>query len=473
MAEGENKKGSLGPADERFKYIGFDVFPGKAGDIFNSEEERKTLIEKVKSKLSRSQGEVRDRCTLMETRVSMVEKLFLTAAAVFMVLALFVPWFSGYIPVSYTELGSFGDNSFYFASNDDSRAIDDLSGALKKAHSRRFAAFIASQAHRESMPEQPVEEIVRPGDSLAEANAQATVGDVEAPAGKIDEGINTAALQNDQAPQAQPPVEEAEPVNVVPEEIKVIFVNDPDLDQVHGIRDLEKRVVAVYTYNARNDRENLVYGTDKAMSILPQDMIMKAETNDSISIAVTDSMKQAIVARMAKGDSTITPDSVFYAGPVLVDNKAVAELAQKGVVNDYYSVTGIGALLSLGTYSSKIFSSGIVLVITGILMIVYFLSCLVLAAINIYLLYGAKKGSSEEFVLYLKKMLRFNWIPVIIWLGMFILSFVGASYGFDPSGMLQQVGDSYGIGAFIGLSSFGIYITLAAFLIVALKGKEI
>jgi len=39
--------------------------------------------------------------------------------------------------------------------------------------------------------------------------------------------------------------------------------------------------------------------------------------------------------------------------------------------------------------------------------------------------------------------------------------------------MLKLVGDSYGMGAFIGLSSFGIYMSLGGFLIASLKGKEI
>ena len=31
--------------DERFHYIGFEVFPGKPKDLFESEEEKKNIIE--------------------------------------------------------------------------------------------------------------------------------------------------------------------------------------------------------------------------------------------------------------------------------------------------------------------------------------------------------------------------------------------------------------------------------------------
>ncbi len=462
MADDEKNKKSTGPSEERFKYIGFDVFPGKAGNMFKSDEERKTWVEKVRAKLSRSQGEVRDRCTLMETRVSSVEKIFLTLAAVVMLAGLFIPWFSGYIPVSYSELGSFGDYSFFYASRVDERGIRDLSNALITKQEKRYAA---DRAAENAAPVPPLTNDAVPIDSATVAEQVATADTV-------------VKTNEEEAAQGQMPQESAgggEPERVpVPEAINVIFVNTPDIDQIHGVDDLRKHVVAAFSYNARTKREDLVHGSDGVMGILPDQMLLKARSDDSIATAVTDSMRAAAAKRIAAGDSTISLDSIAFAGPILVSDKAVPELALKGIVNDNYSVTGIGALLSFGAYSSRIFSSGLVLVISGIFLIVYFLSCVVIAILDLYLLYGGgKKGTPEAQILYLKRMLRYNWVPVILWLGMFVLSFFGASYGFDPSGLLQQVGDSYGIGTFIGLSSFGMYITLGAFLIVALKGKEI
>jgi len=458
MADGEKNKKPQGSSEERFKYIGFDVYPGKAGDMFKSDTERQTWVEKVKAKLARSQGEVRDRCTLMESRLSGLEKAFLTLAAVAMLAGLFIPWFSGYIPVSYSELGSFGDHDIYFASKDDQGGINDLARALKQKHDRQYAASLVAAKNEAAAipaPQEPAEEAVAV-DSAAVPGEAAGVA--------VDNVISGA-----EQPQDQP----AETREAYSEEIKVIFINSPGIDQIHGLNDLNKYVVALFSYNARTGRENLVYGTDGAVRALPQEMTTLAQVNDSISVAVTDSMKAAATARLAKGDSTVKIDEIFYAGPVLITDKTVPELASKGVVNDNYSVTGIGALLSLGAYGSMIFSSGIILVITGILLIVYFILCVVLAALNLYLLYGPRKRSADEYDLYLKKMLRFNWIPIFLWLIMFIVSFFGASYGFDSSEMLAQIGDSYGVATFVGLSSFGIYITLMGFIILALKGKEI
>jgi hypothetical protein len=487
MADGEKKKKSLDTSEERFKYIGFDVFPGKAGDLFKSDDEQQSLIEKVRHRFSKSSGEVRERCTLMESRVSPLEKIFLTLAAVVMVLGLFIPWFSGYIPVSYAELGSFGDNTFFYASQGDERAVNDLANALKKKHDRRFGSIALTDESEQ--PLVPAENEMIPDVNAVEADPNAveestgelvteTAGEREEVSTETDpEAVETEAPPSPETEQAelQPETGGGEFDNdQISEVIKAIFVDFAVIDDIHGLNDLREHAVAYYTYNARTGQENIVYGSANVMRALPEEITTYARTNDSISAAITDSLRQAVSENIAAGDSSISLDSVFFAGPVLVTNKPLSELAMKGIVNDYYSMTGIGAILSIGTYGSMVFSSGIVLIATGLMLIIYFLSCLVLAAVNLFILYGSKKkGSGDELALHLKRILRYNWIPVLLWLAMFTLSFFGASYGFDSAGMLKQVGGSYGLATFIGLSSFGVYVTLAAFLIVALKGKEI
>ena len=329
MAEGENKSQSFESSDERVKYVGFEVFPGKAGDIFKSDTERKSLIQKVMGKFNRSEGEVRDRCTLIEERISKLEQGFLTAAAVVMVLALFLPWFSGYIEVS-------------------------------------------------TVKQVPIEE----EQAAAVADSNAVAPDSLAAAGLVD---STAAAAGDN----------------------------------------------------------------------PVDAAVTEPVGDDLAAADDGAVDDTTAAAAA----TNTPPAGF---------RTVTE-----VTREPYSLTGFGAITSLGDYGSMVFSSGIVLVLTGVLMIIYFLSCLGLGAYNLYLLYGVKKPTADERALFLKDKLRLNWIPVYIWLAMLVLSMIGANYGFDSEGMVKQVGDSYSIMSFVGLTSAGIYVALAAFLVAALKGKEI
>ncbi|MEW5995305.1 MAG: hypothetical protein AB1744_13065, partial [Candidatus Zixiibacteriota bacterium] len=97
MAENDTSKK---PADsiterERFRYIGFEVYPGKPKDLFKSEDEKKQLVEKVVAK--RSQGEIiREDCKLLEERVGIVDRIALTVASLVIVVSLFLPWYSAY-----------------------------------------------------------------------------------------------------------------------------------------------------------------------------------------------------------------------------------------------------------------------------------------------------------------------------------------------------------------------------------------
>jgi hypothetical protein len=137
-----------------------------------------------------------------------------------------------------------------------------------------------------------------------------------------------------------------------------------------------------------------------------------------------------------------------------------------------HAMSALGALASLGGLGGKIFSSGIVLIITGILTIAYILICVLSAAYTIYMLYGTG-GDADTKALRLKRGLRLNWIPIGIWVFCLIISFGGASYSFDTTGMITQVDGSYGISVFLGLLSYGFYISLACLIMNAVKAVEI
>lgn len=93
MAEKSEKQTTPKPED-RFRYIGFEVFPGKVKDLFKSDSEKDQLVQKVKAK--REKGEqLREHCTLTVERVAGYEKIVMTVTSLVLVLSLFLPWFSG------------------------------------------------------------------------------------------------------------------------------------------------------------------------------------------------------------------------------------------------------------------------------------------------------------------------------------------------------------------------------------------
>lgn len=143
-------------------------------------------------------------------------------------------------------------------------------------------------------------------------------------------------------------------------------------------------------------------------------------------------------------------------------------IKRKEYRKEHLSASAIGALGALG----MVFSSGFVLKITGLLLLIYMLLCLGIAGTILYALYGIK-GDQDTVALKLKKLLKFGWIPVGIWAACLILSFFGASYSFDTSDMMKQIGSSYGIGTYLGILSYGFYISLACFIMSAAKAVEI
>lgn len=147
-------------------------------------------------------------------------------------------------------------------------------------------------------------------------------------------------------------------------------------------------------------------------------------------------------------------------------------VARKKIYREYGNLSGIGAFLALGSVGANVFSSGVVLMLSGILILLYTLLCLGLPVYTLYGIYGAK-GSEDEKALVLKKVVRYNWIPILLLLVITFLSFAGGQYGFDAAAMFASLGDSYGTGAFLSVLSWGVFVSMAAFILIAVKGLEI
>ncbi len=147
-------------------------------------------------------------------------------------------------------------------------------------------------------------------------------------------------------------------------------------------------------------------------------------------------------------------------------------VAKKKVRRESVSLAGYNVLFSIGSVGGYVFGSGIVLVVTGAIFLLLLLVCLALPFYTLYGLYGLK-GDADQRALALKKILKFNWIPVILFGVTFILSFFGAEYGFDSQAVFTSLGESYGPGVFLGSISYGVIVALGAFILIALKGVEI
>jgi hypothetical protein len=80
--------------ETRFKYIGFDIYPGKTKEFWQNEEEKKKFLEEVRQKRSQSILLERDHSLVKVKVFSSVDRLIMTITSILMVVSLFLPWFS-------------------------------------------------------------------------------------------------------------------------------------------------------------------------------------------------------------------------------------------------------------------------------------------------------------------------------------------------------------------------------------------
>lgn len=100
--------------EERYQYIGFEVFGEKPTSFWRDEEERKKYIADVKAEL----GSIYRNSVVYSSVISRIDRVFITIASVMMILAPFLTWMKAqtlYGPVSFTGLfGVFSLGGFWF-----------------------------------------------------------------------------------------------------------------------------------------------------------------------------------------------------------------------------------------------------------------------------------------------------------------------------------------------------------------------
>lgn len=111
MADQQN----LDPVDERYRFIGFEVYPTKTGPFWKSEDERKSYVASIKQQI----GSIYRNSVVYSSVITRVDRLFIIIASVVMIVAPFLPWMRAhtlYGPVSFggiTGLLNLGGFWFY------------------------------------------------------------------------------------------------------------------------------------------------------------------------------------------------------------------------------------------------------------------------------------------------------------------------------------------------------------------------
>lgn len=86
--------------DERYRYIGFDVYPAKAERVFKDPAEEQLYLEKVKKKEKSLPGFERDFSLVYVPAFTRSDKIILTVFSFLLTIGFFLPW------VSFTRMGT-------------------------------------------------------------------------------------------------------------------------------------------------------------------------------------------------------------------------------------------------------------------------------------------------------------------------------------------------------------------------------
>lgn len=212
------------------------------------------------------------------------------------------------------------------------------------------------------------------------------------------------------------------------------------------------------------------------------DIVDSLAGSDSLTLADAEGVADSVVS--AAPTDNVTPgqpvatetegETPEVASEAVTPNEEIIHgyVAKKKVHKEYTRLSGFGSLVAIGSLGSYVFGSGIATSGIAILLILFMILCVALPGYTLYGLYGAK-GNADQQALKLKKILKLSWLPLFLFLGTIILSFLGGSYGFDPARYFVSLGTEFGPGAFFGTLSWGVFVSVAMSILIAVKGVEI
>ena len=206
---------------------------------------------------------------------------------------------------------------------------------------------------------------------------------------------------------------------------------------------------------------------DDSLGAITADAVAETTTED------VGTMEEDVTDIEAPPEADNTPAGVrSHAGERANEQIITAHTARASTMKEYEYLSGLGTFTALGSVGGAVFGSGVILMITGVLMIIFALLCIGLPIVNLYALFGLK-GQPDDTALQLKKLLKLNWLPLIIFGVTLVLSFIGADYGFNAEESYASLGDSYSVATFLGTLSWGVFVSMAASILVAVKAIEI
>lgn len=125
------------------------------------------------------------------------------------------------------------------------------------------------------------------------------------------------------------------------------------------------------------------------------------------------------------------------------------------------SGSGISYLLNLPFIVPYAFAGGIIMIFAFIVFTLILLTCPVAGVLNILGLFNKNRG--DEYLVTIKKYNRFTYVPIFLYLIMFVVLVFGAPHPFGSLG-IKALGDQLGFAAIFTLTSYGFWLNIVGLL---------
>lgn len=122
-------------------------------------------------------------------------------------------------------------------------------------------------------------------------------------------------------------------------------------------------------------------------------------------------------------------------------------------------VLGLGYFLKLGTLFGYAPLSGPLFSVFVILVGLTILSSFGAGLISLVSIHK-RHGDVERYLTSLKKRLKLNWIPLVLWVPLLLVAVIGVSTPFADVFKVRGFGDGFDLIGFFTLSSFGVWLSL-------------
>jgi hypothetical protein len=135
-------------------------------------------------------------------------------------------------------------------------------------------------------------------------------------------------------------------------------------------------------------------------------------------------------------------------------------------------VIGLGFFLKLGTLFDYAPLSGALFSVFVVLVALTILFSFVAGLISLLTIHK-KYNDVESYLTNLKKKLKLNLIPLVLWVALIVISTIGMPTPFADALKVGGFGDSFNVINFFAISSFGIWLSLPSVIVNCVKISDL